>query len=754
MRLRRALVAFSFLLAFESEAATRTWDGSSSANWGTAANWMENAIPAAGDDLVFPAGAMNLAMSNNIMAGTAFNSLTFQAGGYSITTNQFALNAGITDNDTSGTNTINVSIAVLATQSFVTATGGTLTVSGTIGMAAGVTLIVDGGGSTNLTGVVGPAAGSLTKSGSGTLTLSNANTYGGATAVNQGVVLVTNAAALGTAAGATTVASGAALQISGGITCAEPLVVNGYGLSALTGAVRTLSGTNTWTGTINFATSGSFGVDNGAQLTVNGVVSGGDLANIAKYGTGLLVFAGANTYTGGTGVETGTLRAQNSSSLGGAAGIGTIVDTGTLEVQGGVVLAENLSFNSNPIATGNLRNISGVNVITGAGDFNSPTVIGVDAGSLSLTGFFAGASGFTKVGPEILILSGASVYSGDTTVSAGTLQIRNGSSLGSVAAGTTVASGAALEIQGSMAVGTETLTLAGTGVTANGALRNVSGTSSWAGPIMMTAATTANISAGQLTLSGPVSGTGALTKAGPGTLVLSTANTYSGGTLVTSGTLIVNGSLPAADTVTVSPGATLGGSGSVGPVVNNGGTISPGQGAPGLLSTGPVSFGSMSTFKVEIGGANPGAGYDQLAVNGTVQLGTVTLSPSIFGAFAPPPGSTYTIIANDGADAVTGTFLGQAEGSFVTVSGYRFQISYVGGDGNDVVLTRVATTRTWTGAVSTAWTVAGNWMGAVAPVAGDDLVFPAGAMNLANSNDFPVGFAVNSITISASGYTL
>jgi hypothetical protein len=63
-------------------------------------------------------------------------------------------------------------------------------------------------------------------------------------------------------------------------------------------------------------------------------------------------------------------------------------------------------------------------------------------------------------------------------------------------------------------------------------------------------------------------------------------------------------------------------------------------------------------------------------------------------------------------------------------------------------------TDVWTGAVSGSWTTAGNWTGGVAPVAGDDLDFPAGAANLLNTNDFPSGTRFNSITIAGAGYTL
>lgn len=64
-----------------------------------------------------------------------------------------------------------------------------------------------------------------------------------------------------------------------------------------------------------------------------------------------------------------------------------------------------------------------------------------------------------------------------------------------------------------------------------------------------------------------------------------------------------------------------------------------------------------------------------------------------------------------------------------------------------------AATRTWSGATSKFWSDPTNW-GGTAPIAGDDLVFPAGAGHLVNSNDLGAGFAVKSITISGGGYVL
>ena len=66
-----------------------------------------------------------------------------------------------------------------------------------------------------------------------------------------------------------------------------------------------------------------------------------------------------------------------------------------------------------------------------------------------------------------------------------------------------------------------------------------------------------------------------------------------------------------------------------------------------------------------------------------------------------------------------------------------------------------AATRTWTGAAGTKWTIASNWSGGSAPVAGDDLVFPAGALNQnSTNNDFPANTTFNSISFTGGSYSL
>jgi hypothetical protein len=89
---------------------------------------------------------------------------------------------------------------------------------------------------------------------------------------------------------------------------------------------------------------------------------------------------------------------------------------------------------------------------------------------------------------------------------------------------------------------------------------------------------------------------------------------------------------------------------------------------------------------VELGGLTAGTEYDQLAVTGTVALGGA-LNVSLISSFPPQFDDVFAIIDNDGSDPVIGTFDGLPEGALVSAGAAQFQISYVGGDGNDVVLT-------------------------------------------------------------------
>ncbi len=179
-----------------------------------------------------------------------------------------------------------------------------------------------------------------------------------------------------------------------------------------------------------------------------------------------------------------------------------------------------------------------------------------------------------------------------------------------------------------------------------------------------------------------------MTKAGTAPLKIYSAvsGTGAGGVTVSDGEYVVLKDSTAA--FTIGNGGTLKGNDvTVGDVtVESGGEVAPGM-SPGCITTGNLTFTSGSTFTVEIDGGTVCDDYDQTVVTGTVILGDATLAIARLASYEPADGTEFIIIDNDGtADLVSGTFAGLAEGESTTVDGTEYTVSYVGGDGNDVVL--------------------------------------------------------------------
>lgn len=174
---------------------------------------------------------------------------------------------------------------------------------------------------------------------------------------------------------------------------------------------------------------------------------------------------------------------------------------------------------------------------------------------------------------------------------------------------------------------------------------------------------------------------------------LTATNTYTGATLINDGVLRVSGSISGSAVTVDGINAILGGSGTVGATtLINGGSINPGA-SPGILTVaGAFTMSSGTSLNIEVNGLAVGTDYDQVSVAGVVTLAGSTLNLS--GSYLTTPAITnalFTIILNDGAgDAVVGAFAGINEGGHVFSGlGQDYTVSYVGGDGNDVVLTAV-----------------------------------------------------------------
>lgn len=228
----------------------------------------------------------------------------------------------------------------------------------------------------------------------------------------------------------------------------------------------------------------------------------------------------------------------------------------------------------------------------------------------------------------------------------------------------------------------------------------------WTGAVTLTADTVVDGN-GEFKVSGPLSGNYTLTqKSGSGgkVTVASSANTSKtpNGTQASSvltttysanqpstPVYVANNNIAVVDgtygDTTVDSGGILKGSGKVGALdVNSGATLAPGH-SPGCLSSG--NFTLAGVYQAELGGTTACSGYDQMKVTGTVNVTGGALDVSFYNGFTPKAGDTFTVIDNDGTDAVTGTFNNLAEGATFTVGKVVLKISYVGGTGNDVVLT-------------------------------------------------------------------
>jgi len=113
-------------------------------------------------------------------------------------------------------------------------------------------------------------------------------------------------------------------------------------------------------------------------------------------------------------------------------------------------------------------------------------------------------------------------------------------------------------------------------------------------------------------------------------------------------------------------------------------TLAPGASPAQVTVTGDYVLSSDDTLNIELEGVMASTQYDNFIVNGTVTLGNAVLNAT--RTFSRASNTQFIIISNDGNDPVNGTFFNMPEGTVINVSGADFTISYVGGDGNDVVL--------------------------------------------------------------------
>ena len=585
-----------------------------------------------------------------------------------------------------------------ATPGNVVLDGGTLITTNNFTLNANRGITLGGGGGTisaiNTTtyqGVI-DGTGALTKAGAGTLILSGTNTYTGITTLNAGTLSIAADNALGTAPLAATPGhlvlnggtlattatftldanrgisldnSGGALSPGSTFTLSYGGIIAGGGAFTKAGAgTLILSGTNTYTGNntisggtlsisadnnlgaapisptagqlvftgttgvLNTSTTftldanrgisfgagviGTIDTDNGTTLTYDGVMAG--TGSLSKLGTGMLILSGTNTYTGATNISAGTLQLGTSSER--------ISNSSALTVASGA------TFDMNGLSE-TVGSLAGAGTVT-SGAPGSVTFTHAGNGSTTFSGLIENGSGtvaLTKAGTGILTLSGTNTYTGITTLNAGTLSIAADNALGTAPLAATPGH---LVLNGGTLATTATFTLdANRGIS----LDNSGGA--------LSPGSTFTLSYG-----GIIAGSGAFTKAGAGTLILSGTNTYTGITTISGGTLSIDddirlgvppvsatagrlmfdgGTLGTTATFTLNANRGIGFSGgniaintSAGTTLTYGGVMASSNTGSTLVKTG--------TGRLTLSGANTNSGGTTIS-EGTIQLGASNVIP-------------------------------------------------------------------------------------------------------------------------------
>ena len=354
-----------------------------------------------------------------------------------------------------------------------------------------------------------------------------------------------------------------------------------------------------------------------------------------------------------------------------AATVSTVGAGLVLESNGGNGTANNLSGTGAVDAASTFR-YSGSATTDNAATLTSNRAIG----NLEVTG--GGA----------LALIGTINVAGSTTVSAGTLQIGNGTAGSLISAGgVSVSSGATLSGSGTI----------GGAVTSSGTIN---------GKGLSLGATTMN---GVSTLSGTTSATSIAITGGTATIT-GTTSTSSGLTVGSGSILKLNGSLGGSATVLAT--GTLGGNGTITGSTTIQGTLAAGN-SIGTVNTGDLVLASTSTLDVELGRNVTTATSDLTSVTGSVEIVSgADLKLTLYNTLSPlVNGDIIFLIDNDGTDAVNGVFTSLngttttlVEGSTFTWNSQTLEITYKADsatssftsvNGNDVALMVVPEPSTW-----------------------------------------------------------
>lgn len=350
--------------------------------------------------------------------------------------------------------------------------------------------------------------------------------------------------------------------------------------------------------------SGGLTASGGNGFTLSGVLSGSGA--LTKNGAGTLTLAAANNYTGGTFIDDGTV------ALGAS---GSLAASGAVSLNGAGA-AFDISGASADQTIGMLAGGPGSTVALGARSLTFG-----DNSNSTFSGAITGTGGIVKQGSGVFTLAGTNIFTGGTTIDAGTLAIGPGGSLSS--AGSVALNGATASFDISNASANPVI----------GALSGVAGSQ-----VALGARTLTLGSAGSSVFAGTIGGTGGIVKQGSGTLSLSGVNTYTGGTTINAGTvaLAAGGTLAAGGLVTLTAaGSTLdlsaAGAQTIGGLAGGAGTVNIGANALTLAPSGSSTFagviGGSGSVVMNGSGTQTLTGANAYTGGTSIQAGTLALGP-------------------------------------------------------------------------------------------------------------------------------
>ena len=576
---------------------------------------------------------------------------------------------------------------------------------------------------------------SIIKTGTGNWTLTGNNTFGGPTIIASGALVVG--------------ASGLSGNLGSSVIEDDSnLVFNRSG---------TILGTNLTTST----------------ATISNLIGG--TGNVIQSGSGTLKLTGANSYTGQTVVNSGTLSVSSISN-------GGLVLVGAQIIGSAPSIANATTVNGTTAVTvASTGNLVVGQIISGAGIAGNTSIIAIDSGNniitlsqpavgdqiANSTLSFGGLNtvtvssattltlGQTLTGPGIPV--GATIVAIDGVNNIVTLSVNgtvtgttnvtyfNANNLGgaSNAAGNLVLNNsAALAYTGSgnssdriISIGTYGATLDASGSGAlnltNNAVMPVDPSSNFQYLVLTGTNTGSNtLAAG---IGDGLNGQTTLFKNGPGSWILTNNNTYTGGTTINSGTLVVAnavGSGTGPGVVTVNANSTLGGTGNVdGPVtVNAGGRLRPGTSAIGTLSVGSLSLNSGAI--INFGFTSNGSANDIVNVTGTD--GFSFADGTIFNLYNQNTLSHFNAIGNYTLVNFNGVVTGNAAllSSFLGTASLGYDFTFTeGATSLNLQISLSQGVDNWVASGDGVWGNAANWFGGVQIGGGAGMPAIFGAVN-------------------------